>query len=130
MKTFARKHTLLFFMLLCVAANGLFGQKSMEASRLDTPPVIDGVFEESIWQGASPATGFVQMAPSPGEASGGDGLCYMGFDDRAIYLSVRLFQDEDGVFGNPLQNQETQEDSSDSSRKDLAEVDSTRENQK
>jgi hypothetical protein len=44
--------------------------------------------------------------------------------------SKRLFQDEEGVFGNPLQIEETQGDSSDSSRNDLSEVDSTRKDQK
>ncbi len=70
------------------------------------------------------------------------GMNYNWYFDQVLYgtgvldykidriSSKQLFQDEEGVFGNPLQIEETQEDSSDSSRNDLSEVDSTRKDQK
>ncbi|MEA3462081.1 MAG: DUF5916 domain-containing protein, partial [Bacteroidota bacterium] len=51
--------------------------------------------EEASWSGANSATGFVQMAPVPGEASSQRTVTYIGYDSASIYISVLLYQETD-----------------------------------
>ncbi|MEA3479817.1 MAG: hypothetical protein U9R60_16675, partial [Bacteroidota bacterium] len=61
-------------------------QRSIEAFPLQSAITIDGVHEEASWSGANSATGFVQMAPVPGEASSQRTVTYIGYDSASIYV--------------------------------------------
>ena len=68
-------------------------QRSIEAYPLESAITIDGVHEENRWSGANTGTGFVQMAPFPGEACSQRTVTYIGYDSTNIYLSVLLYQE-------------------------------------
>lgn len=68
------------------------GQRTLRAFPLLSAPSIDGIHEDGLWAGADSASGFVQMAPFPGQLSSQKSVAYIGFDSTALYVSVRLYQ--------------------------------------
>ena len=71
----------------------MVGQRSLRAFRMEAPITVDGIHEPDLWVGADSAIGFIQMEPSPGDPASEKTVCYMGYDDQQIYLSVVLYQD-------------------------------------
>jgi hypothetical protein len=53
-------------------------------------PVIDGRLDDAIWDQASVATDFVVYEPNPGEASAQRTEARVAYDERAIYVAVRM----------------------------------------
>lgn len=70
----------------------LEAQRAISAFRLGSPLTIDGHHEAEHWIGADSATGFFQMEPSSGAAASEPTICYIGYDDNMVYISVKLFQ--------------------------------------
>jgi hypothetical protein len=90
------KFTLL--VLICaVLPLGLKGQRSINAFKLNSPLTIDGIHEAEHWIGADSAVGFFQMEPSPGAAASEPTVCYIGFDENRVYISVKLYQESEVV---------------------------------
>ncbi len=58
------------------------------AYRVHTPPVIDGLVNESIWSTMEPATGFVQQEPNSGMLSTEQTEVRVAYDDDNLYLGV------------------------------------------
>lgn len=85
----------LFLLPLIAPFLSLNAQKSLQAFRLTEPITVDGVHEPERWQGAQAATAFVQMQPAPGKPASEHTLCYLGFDEENIYLSVILDQESE-----------------------------------
>jgi hypothetical protein len=92
---------LAFRLLLAVQASPqLVGAQSpppfqLEAAKLATPPVIDGRIEESEWQGASRAAGFLQYQPRRGEAASQPTEVWLAYDDSALYVAFRVHDDRE-----------------------------------
>ena len=89
-----------FVILLLIAIIlpfSLMGQRTITAFRLGSPLTIDGQHEPELWIGADSAAGFFQMEPSRGEAASEPTICYIGFDDNNVYISVKLFQESEVV---------------------------------
>lgn len=61
------------------------------------PPRIDGVLDDEVWRQAPAVSGFVQFRPSPGEAPTAQTEARVAFDDDAIYVAMRMFDDPDSV---------------------------------
>jgi hypothetical protein len=61
------------------------------------PPRIDGVLDDEVWRQAQAVSGFVQFRPSPGEAPTEQTEARVAFDDDAIYIGMRMFDDPDSV---------------------------------
>jgi len=80
------------FIMIFGLCGEVVAQRSIEAYPMESALVIDGVHEEDRWDGASAGTGFVQMAPVPGEASSQRTVTYIGYDSANIYISVLLYQ--------------------------------------
>lgn len=81
-------------LLLCmVLPHGLLGQRTTKAFRLNSPITIDGRHEAELWVGADSALGFFQMEPSSGDPATEPTVCYIGYDNDNVYLSVNLYQD-------------------------------------
>lgn len=78
--------------LILIPFADLYGQKSIQAFFLDSPVVIDGVFESGKWFGADSATGFIQMEPNPGDTSTERTVGWFGFDDKNIYAVMKCYQ--------------------------------------
>ncbi|HEV8150604.1 MAG TPA: DUF5916 domain-containing protein, partial [Gemmatimonadales bacterium] len=66
---------------------------SVQASRRSEPIVIDGRLTEAIWKTAQPATTFRQAQPHPGDPATQRTEVRILFDDDALYLGARMFDD-------------------------------------
>ncbi|MCK4749911.1 MAG: carbohydrate binding family 9 domain-containing protein, partial [Bacteroidales bacterium] len=60
---------------------------------MEGPITIDGIHEPAIWTGADSAISFIQMVPVPGETASEPTVCYIGYHEDHIYLSVNLYQE-------------------------------------
>jgi hypothetical protein len=54
-------------------------------------PVIDGRLDDAIWSSAEPATDFVVYQPNPGAPSTQRTEARIVYDERAIYVGVRMY---------------------------------------
>ncbi len=59
----------------------------------DDPPVIDGHLDEAAWAAATPITGFTQRAPAPGEPASERTEVRIVYDDHALYVGMRMFDE-------------------------------------
>jgi len=84
---------LLLLFILTAFHGELVAQRSIRAFPLESGPVIDGGHEADKWHGADSATGFLQMAPFPGDASSQRSITYIGFDSAYVYISTILNQE-------------------------------------
>ena len=55
--------------------------------------VLDGMLDESAWATAEVATGFTQMRPNPGEPSSQRTEAHVLYDDDALYVGFRCYDD-------------------------------------
>jgi hypothetical protein len=69
---------------------------SVRAEKIDRAarPVIDGVLDEAVWNEAGLATNFTQLRPVPGEPASQRTEALIRYDDAAIYVAIRAFDDE------------------------------------
>ncbi|MGV3539191.1 MAG: DUF5916 domain-containing protein [Rufibacter sp.] len=65
--------------------------KELQAVRTNTPPTLDGLPTEDIWQQAAPATGFTQNEPVNGAPSKQRTEVRILYDDEAIYVGAMLY---------------------------------------
>lgn len=63
----------------------------------DAPPVLDGRLDDAVWAAAAVATDFVQLGPAPGEAATRATEARVVYDDQAIYVGIRLYDDPDSI---------------------------------
>jgi Domain of unknown function (DUF5916)/Carbohydrate family 9 binding domain-like len=73
-----------------------FGQtfsqsKSLPATKISSPPKIDGILDDVAWQNVSPATDFVQNFPSFGVAASQKTEVKVAYDNTAIYIGAHLY---------------------------------------
>ncbi len=71
-----------------------FPQETVRAARavaVDTPPIIDGVIDEEVWQLADPITGFVQTWPVEGDAATEETVVRVLYTDTAVYVGAVLY---------------------------------------
>lgn len=62
---------------------------TLQASRLDAAPVLDGeVLGEELWSALPAATGFRQTKPNEGEPATENTEVYVGYTDDTLYLGV------------------------------------------
>ncbi len=71
---------------------------SIRALRRDTPIILDGKLDEAVWKEAQIATDFRQAQPNPGNPATQRTEIRILFDDDALYLGARMF-DEKGAAG-------------------------------
>lgn len=71
-------------------------RKQLQAVRIETPPIIDGVFDELVWQNAPIATDFIQANPDPGTAPSLQTDVKVLYDNTAIYIGVMCHDDLPG----------------------------------
>ncbi len=65
--------------------------------RLETPPVIDGVLDDAIWQNAAVFGDFLQTQPGDNVAPTHPTEFMMGYDSKNLYVAFRVIQDRDKV---------------------------------
>ncbi len=69
----------------------VFAQKTVQITRFDRPPEIDGRLQEEIWQSHQPLTGLIQREPLNGAPFSQETEVYFGYDDLHLYIGFRCF---------------------------------------
>jgi hypothetical protein len=76
-----------------VAVPAAPGRAMLRALRTSAPPVLDGALDDAIWLAVEPATGFIQRNPLPGEPSSQRTEARVAYDNDAIYIAIRAYDD-------------------------------------
>lgn len=63
-------------------------QRTALAVRTATPPIIDGVVDDAVWQLAPAQSGFTQEDPDQGKPATEDTAFRILYDDEALYVAV------------------------------------------
>ncbi len=74
-------------------------KKKLTATRTTVSPKIDGNIDDAVWANASIATDFIELRPVPGRVEPKEGRTEikMLYDDYAIYISARMYDNPDSV---------------------------------
>ncbi|MDE2825642.1 MAG: DUF5916 domain-containing protein [Gemmatimonadota bacterium] len=75
---------------------------AMEAAQRTGQISIDGRLDEAAWTAAVPATRFVQREPVEGAEPGEDTEVRVLYDDGAIYIGARMYDDHPDQIGRQL----------------------------
>jgi hypothetical protein len=75
---------------------------AVHAARAEAPIRVDGVLDESVWRTAEPATAFTQSAPDQGGPAHHRTEVRVAFDDQALYVGARLYDDAPDSIGAQL----------------------------
>jgi hypothetical protein len=73
-------------------ANG--GTKVVRVVRVESPPVIDGRLDDSVWSQAEVITDFHQIRPGDGTEPSERTEVYLLYDSNALYVGARMFDSE------------------------------------
>lgn len=74
-------------------------QKTYQTHRLSEAPIVDGNLNDSVWQEATIATDFIQNTPKPGEKASQKTEVRLLYDDDAIYIAARMYeQNTDSIY--------------------------------
>ncbi len=65
----------------------------VRAVRLSDAITLDGRLDEAAWAGATPAPGFIQRIPREGEPASERSDVRLLYDDDALYVGARLYDD-------------------------------------
>lgn len=70
-------------------------KKTLQISRTETAPEIDGILDDAIWENAEIATDFIQFRPEIGNTLPNEQRTEvkMTYDDKAIYVAAYLYDD-------------------------------------
>ena len=82
----------LLSVFICAISLVSFGQSNqiqVEAKKVSGAIVLDGLLDDSIWQGVSPTTGFNQYFPSDSLVAKHDTEVYLAYDDEFIYFAAK-----------------------------------------
>jgi hypothetical protein len=82
----------------------------IRAARTSTPPVIDGRLTEEGWALAPVADGFTQRDPDEGRPATERTEVRVLFDDTAVYIGARMFDDEPGRIDRRLSSRDADAD--------------------
>lgn len=84
------------------------GRRSLTAERTTVAPVIDGRLDEAMWQGGTPASGFIQSDPVQGQPATEDTEVRVAFDDEFLYIGA-FCRDSDpaGIVVNEIRKDAT-----------------------
>ncbi len=62
--------------------------------KTDTPPVIDGILDDPVWQKSPDETGFITYHPDYGKEMEENTIVYYAYDWENIYFAFRCFDTE------------------------------------
>ena len=87
-----RLNFILVFML-CISSILAQEKKTLQISRTDNPPKIDGVLDDAAWENAMEAKDFTQFRPTMGVAEKDfqKTVVKMTYDNDAIYIAAYLY---------------------------------------
>ena len=89
------KRILIVFSLLFLIVPGILGQtpekKQYKATRISTPPVINGVLDDETWNEGTWIDDFTQFQPYNGRPASQRTTFKILFDDNNLYVAVKAF---------------------------------------
>lgn len=71
-------------------AGSSLAQRSVNALRVQHPPLIDGFLNDSAWTNAEETSGFIQRELHPGRPSAHQSRVRVVYDDFALYIGAEL----------------------------------------
>jgi len=83
-------------LLAAAPAPASAGSEPVVATRLSSPPTIDGKLDDAAWQSVPLLRELVQEFPDQGGPPSERSEIRLGYDDRAIYLAVRCLDSQPG----------------------------------
>ncbi|HPI87593.1 MAG TPA: hypothetical protein PLR01_14560, partial [Bacteroidales bacterium] len=91
------KYTFLIFFVFGITGE-LFSQspekKELKALRIAEKPKIDGILNDSCWQQAAVATGFVQHEPLNGAEPTYQSVFKVAYNNNSIFIGALLYDPE------------------------------------
>lgn len=96
--------------LVLSAADGLRAQQRPElaAQRTMAPPVLDGVLDDAMWQGAAMSLGdWVSYSPLRGDRGDLRTDVRIGYDDRYVYFAFHCFDPEPDKIRTTISRRDT-----------------------
>ena len=66
--------------------------KTIQAVRIDTPPKIDGVLDDAVWQKAAVVEDLHEVTPNEFSETSEPSKYFVLYDQNAIYVAVRLWE--------------------------------------
>ena len=73
---------------------GADGSVTVRAVRLEAPLTLDGTLDEPHYQRVQPASGFIQIEPSPGALAQDQTEFWIMFDDENLYMAARAWDSD------------------------------------
>ena len=70
-------------------------QEIVQAIKVENPPQIDGVINESEWNKTDSISNFTQLEPAKGQLASEKTIVYLGYDNKNVYVAFQCFQDKD-----------------------------------
>ena len=67
---------------------------TLEASRFERAPVIDGKFDSAIWEAGAVLENFTQYEPQEGSPPSERTVAYIGYDAKNLYIAVRCYDSD------------------------------------
>lgn len=71
--------------------------RQLQTTRVDRAPTLDGRLSEAVWKEAEAAEGFTQFKPDPGASASRPTEVRVVYDETAIYVGARMYDDPDSV---------------------------------
>jgi hypothetical protein len=72
------------------------GRVTVHATRVETPPRVDGILDDELYRRLAPVTDFVQQDPDEGQLATEPTLVWILFDATTIYVSARCRDSQPG----------------------------------
>lgn len=86
----------------------------LRAFRVDSPPTLDGVLDEAVWQRAdATAPSWIQIGPDEGMPGSESTVVRILYDDEALYVGAELYDPEPEALISPGLEQDFDTSSSD-----------------
>ncbi len=96
----------LALILLVLHTYATEGKKVLKTNRIQEKIKVDGHLDEAAWQSAMVGSDFVQTIPAPGVPSSLKTEVQVIYDDNALYIGARLYDDPDSLMNNLCQRDE------------------------
>lgn len=96
------------------AALPVVGQTATaRATRIDAPPIIDGVLDEAFWATIDPVDGFRQRTPVDGAEASERTEVRIAYDENALYFAMEMHDREPGAIRRSILQREGRIDKDD-----------------
>ena len=85
---------LAFICTAMVVSLGAQDVRIARANRVQSGPVIDGILDDTVWQGVEPINDFIQSDPLEGQPATERTEVRIIYDDKALYVAVMCYDSE------------------------------------